>query len=139
MTLGAMAAEQVFYGENSQGVSGDVSTRTSTAAPMVGVWAMGPDPVHDRRELERRRGGGRRPQAPGADRYDDHEPRRRRRHVRRRTRSAAVLSDPTSGVGAAQILGQAYVTAYALMATNKEAIEKIAETLAERKELTATR
>ena len=27
MTLGAMAAEQVFYGENSQGVSGDVAQR----------------------------------------------------------------------------------------------------------------
>ena len=27
MTLGAMAAEHVFYGENSQGVSGDVHSR----------------------------------------------------------------------------------------------------------------
>ena len=45
MTLGAMAAEQVFYGENSQGVSGDVLTATATAASMVGVWAMGPEPA----------------------------------------------------------------------------------------------
>ena len=45
MTLGAMAAEQVFYGENSQGVSGDVFTATATAASMVGVWAMGPEPA----------------------------------------------------------------------------------------------
>ena len=30
MTLGAMAAERVFYGENSQGVSGDVASATAT-------------------------------------------------------------------------------------------------------------
>src|SRR5207253_8733180 len=54
MTLGAMAAEHVFYGENSQGVSGDVASATATAAAMVGVWAMGPDPVtiHGSLELE---------------------------------------------------------------------------------------
>src|SRR5438270_4756737 len=46
MTLGAMAAEHVFYGENSQGVSGDVASATATAAAMVGLWAMGPDAVH---------------------------------------------------------------------------------------------
>ena len=46
MTLGAMAAEHVFYGENSQGVGGDVGSATMTAAAMVGYWAMGPDPVH---------------------------------------------------------------------------------------------
>src|SRR5205807_4580711 len=45
MTLGAMAAEHVFYGENSQGVSGDVFTATATAASMVGVWAMGAEPL----------------------------------------------------------------------------------------------
>ena len=45
MTLGAMAAEHVFYGENSQGVSGDVQSATATAAAMVGMWGMGPDAV----------------------------------------------------------------------------------------------
>ena len=52
MTLGAMAAEHVFYGENSQGVSGDVGSATATAAAMVGMWAMGPDPVHIDGSLE---------------------------------------------------------------------------------------
>src|SRR5436305_10297664 len=46
MTLGAMAAEHVFYGENSQGVGGDVYSATARAALMVGIWGMGPDPVH---------------------------------------------------------------------------------------------
>jgi ATP-dependent Zn protease len=45
MTLGAMAAEHVFYGENSQGVSGDLYSATTTAAAMVGIWGMGPDAV----------------------------------------------------------------------------------------------
>jgi len=46
-----------------------------------------------------------------------------------------VLGDRDKRRGAAQILGQAYVTAYSLMASNKDAIEKIAATLAERKEM----
>ena len=44
-TLGAMAAEHVFYGENSTGVGGDVQSATWTAALMVGVSAMGPEPI----------------------------------------------------------------------------------------------
>ena len=51
-TLGAMAAEHVFYGENSQGVSGDLHSATANAAMMVGVWGMGADPVHIDGSLE---------------------------------------------------------------------------------------
>ena len=36
---------------------------------------------------------------------------------------------------AAQILGQAYVTAFALMDANRDGLERIADTLIERKEL----
>ena len=42
--LGAMAAERVFYGENSNGVGGDVQSVTAQAAYMVGASAMGPQP-----------------------------------------------------------------------------------------------
>jgi cell division protease FtsH len=134
MTLGAMAAEQVFYGENSQGVSGDVFTATATAASMVGVWAMGPDPVtlhgldvHEEseevlRRLERigttimnRSTGG-----PGM--FNDNP-------------LGSVLSDRDKRRSAAQILGQAYVTAYSLMAANREPLERIADALIEQKEL----
>ena len=41
-TLGAMAAEHVFYGENSTGVGGDVQSATARAAWMVGACAMAP-------------------------------------------------------------------------------------------------
>ncbi len=44
-TLGAMAAERVFYGENSTGVGGDLESATVRAAWMVGVCGMGPDLV----------------------------------------------------------------------------------------------
>ncbi len=44
-TLGAMAAERVFYGENSTGVGGDLESATTRAAWMVGVCGMGPEPI----------------------------------------------------------------------------------------------
>ena len=43
--LGAMAAERVFYGENSTGVGGDVQSATARAAWMVGACGMAPEPV----------------------------------------------------------------------------------------------
>jgi hypothetical protein len=39
-----MAAERVFYGENSNGVGGDVLSVTAQAAHMVGASAIGPQP-----------------------------------------------------------------------------------------------
>ncbi|MFZ0089209.1 MAG: AAA family ATPase [Solirubrobacteraceae bacterium] len=134
MTLGAMAAEHVVFGENSQGVSGDVQSATATAAAMVGMWAMGPDPVHIAGSLEfdedveavltrlerigstimnRASGGG----IMGEDPI------------------GSILRNPDKKRAAAQILGQAYVTAYALMDSNRDGLEKIATTLVERKEL----
>jgi ATP-dependent Zn protease len=46
-----------------------------------------------------------------------------------------VLGAPGKRAAVAQLLGQAYVMAYSLMATNKEAIERIADVLMERKEM----
>jgi ATP-dependent Zn protease len=134
MTLGAMAAEQVFYGENSQGVSGDVYTATATAASMVGIWGMGPDPV----TLER----------PHNGEHSEEVLQRLERigtTIMNRASSgqglwgenplAAVLGDNEKRRAAAQILGQAYVSAFALMANNRQPIEHIAQTLIERKEM----
>jgi ATP-dependent Zn protease len=134
MTLGAMAAEHVFFGENSQGVSGDVQSATATAAAMVGMWAMGPDPVHISGSLEL-----------GEDVEEV---------LKRLERIGATIMNRASGEGllgedpvgsilrnpekkraAAQIIGQAYVTAYALMDANRAGLEKIADALVERKEL----
>ncbi len=134
MTLGAMAAEHVFYGENSQGVSGDVYSATANAAMMVGVWGMGADPVHIGTGLDvpeeteqvlkrlERIGDTIMNRAGGGGMFDN-DPLR------------AILSDRSKRTAAAQILGQAYVTAYALMAANRAQVETIADTLIERKEM----
>jgi hypothetical protein len=134
MTLGAMAAEQAFYGENSQGVSGDVISATATAAAMVGMWAMGPDAVH----------------LDGGLHVDDHAEHALKRLERigltimnRAGSSMPFASDPIASVlgdrdkraAAAQLLGQAYVTAYSLMVSNRRQLERIADTLVERKEM----
>jgi ATP-dependent Zn protease len=134
MTLGAMAAEHLFYGENSQGVSGDVMSATATAAAMVGIWGMGADAVHLDAALD--------PEDDAAHVLARLE--RIGSTIMNRASSgsmmtqdplAAVLSDRDKRRAAAQILGQAYVTAYALMAANREPVERIADALIERKEM----
>jgi cell division protease FtsH len=136
--LGAMAAERVFYGENANGVGGDVFSATAQAALMVGASAMGPERID----------------LTGADLGDETEDEVRERLMKRfeqiglqimnRTSPggpmaqdpiAGVLSDPHKRAMAAQILGQAYVKAHNLMLHNREAVDHIANTLVERKEL----
>jgi ATP-dependent Zn protease len=134
MTLGAMAAEQVFYGENSQGVSGDVFTATALAASMVGIWAMGADPVTIHGSLE----------TDGAAEEASKRLERIGTTIMNRSTGGsmfnenplgAVLGDRDKRRAAAQIIGQAYLTAYALMASNREPLERIADALIERKEM----
>jgi ATP-dependent Zn protease len=134
MTLGAMAAEHVFYGENTEGVAGDVQSATNTAALMVGWCAMGPEPVHlaGSKDVEE----------------DTKEVHRRLERIGSTIMSRARVSggmapDPVAGVlgdkdkhrDAAILLGQAYVTAYTMIAANKAAVEEIAEVLIDRKEM----
>jgi ATP-dependent Zn protease len=187
MTLGAMAAEHVFYGENSQGVSGDLRSATNTASAMVGVWGMGPEPmpidIHPREESRGLpvevsgpfrghmhasllpgpgNGGDGGQGGDGANRGNGHDlvafgdPRaeradlvsRRLEQIGNRIMNRAsgesplapsplgsVLSSPDKRRSAAILLGQAYVSAYSLMVTNKDKIERIAEVLIERKEI----
>jgi ATP-dependent Zn protease len=134
MTLGEMASEHVFYGENSQGVSGDVAAATATAAAMVGMWAMGPDPVHIT-------GGHETPEE--SEKVTERLERIGSAIMNRSSGSGPMMPDPLTSIlsdrqkhrAAAQILGQAYVTAYALMAGNRRAVERIADTLVDRKEM----
>ncbi len=134
MKLGAMASEQVFYGENTGGVSHDVETATALATFMVGVYAMGPeaitingvaaeDEAHERviKRLEQI-GGTVMNRASGVGPYSENA-------------LGKVLGDPQKRSSAAQILGQAYVAAYSLMSANRDAIEHIADALVERKEI----
>jgi cell division protease FtsH len=139
-TLGAMAAERVFYGENSTGVGGDVQSATARSAWMVGACAMAPERIEfadgfkppkgktedDAREevakkyerigiqIMNRAGGG--------DALH-HDP------------LSGVLGDPAKRAMAAQLLGQAYVTAHQLIEHNKAGVEKVADVLVDRREL----
>jgi cell division protease FtsH len=134
MTLGAMAAEHVFYGENSQGVAGDVQSATATAAAMVGMWAMGPDPVHI---------GGSMELSEEAEAVLKRLEKIGATIMNRSSGGALFETDPVAAVlrnqdkkrAAAQILGQAYVTAYALMDANRDGLDRIADALVEHKEL----
>jgi ATP-dependent Zn protease len=136
-TLGAMAAEHVFYGENGVGVGGDIQSATWRAARMVGMSGMGPEPLDLR---------GRVPK----DRRDQVEQELMERFERiglrimnRARASSAMESDPMSAVlgdpakreAAAQILGQAYLTAVCCIRINREAVARVADALVLRREL----
>ncbi len=134
--LGAMAAERVFYGENSNGVGGDVMSVTAQAAHMVGASAMGPQPF----EI--------------TPRDDETEEEARERVLRRFEKIGLQIVNRTSGGGpfgenpiasvlgdrdkraiVGQLVGQAYVAAHNLIVANREAVEHIADVLAARREL----
>ena len=137
-TLGAMAAERVFYGENSTGVGGDVQSATSRAAWMVGMCGMGPEPIN----LNGRRFASEEERAEAEEEYMKRFERIGSQIMNRAAGMresgdpiAAVLSDPGKRRAAAQILGQAYITAVCLIRHNREQVLRIAETLIERREL----
>jgi ATP-dependent Zn protease len=134
--LAAMAAEHVFYGENASGVSGDLDYATQTAASMAGISGMGPMPID-------------------AGTFADESPEQTRERVLKRfedigaqlmnrTRGSAdahadpiasIMRDPYKNRRVAQILGQAYVTAYNFVAENRDKVEQLANALVEKREL----
>jgi ATP-dependent Zn protease len=148
-TLGAMAAERAFYGENSTGVGGDVQSATARAAWMVGACAMGPEHV----ELNgngKVDGRGKRNGKLTAESQEE----LRELILKRFERLGSQIMNTTGGGGpfshdpigsvlssreqramVAQMLGQAYMAAYHLIANNREAVERLADEVAARKEL----
>jgi ATP-dependent Zn protease len=125
--LGSLAAERVFYGENSRGVGGDVQSVTQLAALMVGAWGMG-------EQLGNGNGNG-----ELAQRFE----RLGTQIMDRTAGGGAMHADPVASVLAdreqrsmvAQLLGQAYLTAHVFVEHNKEGIEKIADAVVEKREL----
>jgi cell division protease FtsH len=136
MILGAMAAEHVFYGENSTGVGGDVQSVTRAVGWLVGASAIGPEPVdlrglvpeEEREEREKEL----------MDRFE-----RIGNQIMNRLSGGpfdgdavgAALGDRFKRRAGAIILGQAYITALACMRHNREGVARVAETLMERREL----
>jgi hypothetical protein len=131
-----MAAERVFFGENSVGVGGDVASATAEAAAMVGTAAMGPQafdvqPLEGETEEQARR--------RILDRFE-----RIGLQIMNRANGGAmfaqnpiagVIGDPAKRTLVAQILGQAYVAAHNLVVANRDAVERIADTLVDKREI----
>jgi hypothetical protein len=132
-----MAAEMVFFGENSVGVGGDLQGATARAAWMVGASGMAPQPI----DLK------------GRTFADESEEESRRRVVKRfedvglrllnRVSGGpmmgdpiqAVLGDPRKRSYAAQFLGEAFVTAYNLVQLNRDKVEYIANQVIDKAEI----
>ena len=118
--LGAIAAEHVFYGENSTGVGGDLRMATAEALRLVGFCGMGPDPSPPEAVARCEQIGQRLMHRSGGDVEE---------------RLQGVLRDPYKKEMAAQLLGQSYLKAYHLVLANREAVERLADTLVERREI----
>jgi cell division protease FtsH len=136
-TLGAMAAEHVFYGQNTTGVGGDLNSATTQAAHMVGFHGMAPaaidlsDRIEDPEEraateervterfeqlgfkLMHRSGGG----------MLDTNP------------YSATLGDPGKRRLAAGLLGQSFVVAWNTVRANEEGTRLVADRLVAEREL----
>jgi cell division protease FtsH len=143
--LGAMAAERVFYGENSNGVGGDLMGVTAAAAWMVGASGMGPEPLELNGSIGYKQNGSLR-RLTAQEQRNDIMKRFEEIGLQLMNRTAsggpmdhnpigAVLSDPYKRKTVAQILGQAYIKAHHLIEHNKMQVERIAEAVIEKKEL----
>jgi ATP-dependent Zn protease len=141
--LGAMAAEHVFYGENTNGVGGDVFSATAGAAWMVGSSGMGPERPDLSGNSFKMNGRPRRPTADEQRKEIMHRFEEIGLQIMNRTNTggmdhnpiAPVLGDRDKRRMVAQILGQAYIKAHHLIEHNKMQVEQIAEVVIQKKEI----
>ena len=129
--LGAMAAERVFYAQTTTGVGGDIQTVTRLAAMMVGAAGMGPEPLDLDEGLDAKE------EARVLRRFEEIGLKlmNRTSSVQDHDVAASVLSDPDKRRIAAQIVGQAYVTAHNFVKQNRKGVEKIADEVVARREI----
>ena len=129
--LGAMAAERVFYGQTTSGVGGDIQAVTRLAALMVGAAGMGPEPVDLGAVVDPKE------EARVLKRFEDIGLKLMNRtgSVQDHDVVASVLMDREKRAMAAQLVGQAYVTAHNFVRQNRNGIEKIADEVVARREI----
>jgi len=112
--LGAYAAEVEFYGNNTQGVGGDLGQASYLAGAMVGAWGMDAPKYEGANERTLEKIGQRLVAAAGPN---------------------DVRLTPNKMKTECIILGTAYVIARAAVAHNRTGIEKIVATLMREKEV----
>src|SRR3954465_10682200 len=130
-SLGAMAAEYVFYDQTTTGVGGDVYSTTAHAVRMVGAAGMGPTPIDLSDRIE------------GQARRDEEEARLMKRfeklgtQIMHRSGGSMLNDDGVSGVLAdggkrtlaATLIGQAFVIAFNTIRHNREGTDYVASRL----------
>ena len=141
--LGSMAAERIFYGENTNGVGGDLQSVTAAAAWMVGASGMGPERVEIDHVM--RRNGHPRKRLPAEVQRAEIMRRFEEIGVQIMNRAsngdvahnaiASVLSDRDKRRMVTQILGQAYMKAHHLVLHNKDKVDDIAKIVIQKKEI----
>src|SRR4029077_17914741 len=117
--LGSLACEHVFYGENTSGVFGDLSSATAIACRMVGTIGMGPDRLSPEMSARAVNFGEQLisvAEIPAG------------LHAQG-TWQGAVLSNPRGRRVVAQLLGAAYIDDWRLMNVTKDATDQAAEAL----------
>jgi cell division protease FtsH len=124
-SLGAIACENVFYGENTTGVTMDLIQATATASQMVGIVGMGADRLDP--DLSRKA-------ANIGDQLISVVQLTQGAHEMG-TPAGAVLNNPHARRTVAQLLGHAYIDDWRLMYVNKDAIDLAAEALIAQREL----
>jgi ATP-dependent Zn protease len=128
--LGAMAAETVFYGENSNGVGGDLQSATWLGSTMVGAAGMAPRRVHV---------NGHAFEGVTGERAEKRIERRfeeiGNRLINRASNQYDALSDRAKRPLVAQFVGEAFATAYNFVRENKEGVERIANAVIEKEEI----
>jgi ATP-dependent Zn protease len=124
-SLGAIAAERVFYGENSNGVFGDLRSATSEACHMVGLVGMGAEKLPP--EIAKK--------AVNIGQYLISAAEIGGSPLEGSTRTGAVLQNPIARRTVAEVLGAAYIDCWRLMYVNREAIDQAVQALIAQGEL----
>jgi hypothetical protein len=129
--LGAMAAEYVFYGQNTTGVGGDVHSTTYKAVRMVGAHAMGPTQVDlsDRIADPERRAEEEKRVMKRFEEIGNQIMHRSGGGMLNDDGVSGVLSDPGKRALAAGLVGQSFVIAYNSVLQNRAGVELVADRL----------
>ena len=130
-TLGAMAAEHVFYGQNTTGVGGDLGSATAQAAHMVGWHGMAPAPIDLRGRIEDReeREQAEKDVMERFERLGAQLMHRSGGGIMDENPYAATLGDRDKRQLVAGLLGQSFVVAWNTIRLNREGTERVAERL----------